>query len=269
MIAHPYVKAAGGKWDMFSQIGPLLPRDYEGYGEPFVGGGGTFFALLPDNATLSDSNARLIDTYLAVRDDVDGVIRDLRTLKYPDDYYAIRADFNNDRTSDRAKRAAWFIYLSKTCYNGLFRVNKKGGFNVPVGKYVNPTICDEANLRACSDVLQGRTILSGDFEVVAERAKPRSLWYFDSPYVPIKTDSFVGYSKDGFTEADHRRLAALFRRLTEEGVLCVASNSDTPLVRELYDGFDMTVVYRGNRISSKAGTRDKKVPELLIRSGRW
>lgn len=204
--AVPYLKWAGGKRSMLRHLLPVVPVSYGTYHEPFVGGGALFYALRPAKAVLSDVNGRLIRSYAAVRHDVEAVVKLLKTYPYEKEFFLTMRGVPIDDRSD-VELAAWLIYLNRTCFNGLYRVNRDNIFNVPFGRYANPTICDEANLRACSEALKGVAILHDPFETVLERAVAGDFVYFDPPYLPISaTSSFTGYSPDGFGPDDHRRL---------------------------------------------------------------
>ena len=189
--AHPFLKWVGGKRQLLSQIAPYVPTFTGTYYEPFVGGGALFFHLRPAHAVISDSNERLVRTYRGVRDDCEKVIDLLRTYRYEKSFYLAMRNRDIDRELD-SNVAAWMIYLNKTGFNGLYRVNSKNVFNVPFGKYTNPTICDVENLRACSAALKNATIEWSGFGVVLERRKAGDFVYFDPPYVPLSaTSSFT------------------------------------------------------------------------------
>ncbi|HVO68789.1 MAG TPA: DNA adenine methylase, partial [Aggregatilineaceae bacterium] len=241
--ARPFLKWAGGKQQLLSQFEAHFPSNLTRYVEPFVGGGAVFFHLwnthrLPKQTFLFDNNEELINTYLVVRDRVDELIEILAThqekhcKRY---YYKVR---NLDRRPVKlndVERAARTIYLNRTCYNGLYRVNSKGQFNVPMGSYKNPQVLHEDVLRAASAALQHSHIEPGDFRNVVNWAQAGDFFYFDPPYDPIsKTASFTGYTADHFHEADQRDLAEVFTRLSEKGCLCMLSNSHTPFIFELY-----------------------------------
>jgi DNA adenine methylase len=269
--AHPFLKWAGGKWAIARHIESLLPHDARRrvYREPFLGGGAMFFYLQPEQAFLSDSLASLITTYKVVQSNVDALVHHLEALRAThsnDQFYAIRTRFNAEKRASDIERAAWLIYLNKTCYNGLFRTNKGGDFNVPVGRFKNPGIVDPPKLRRAAAVLARASLLPAPFDHLLEAARPGDLIYFDPPYVPIsKTASFSAYSDGAFSEDDQARLAAAFRALDARACLLALSNSDTPLVRKLYAGFDLSPVIAPRAISSKAATRGE-VSELLIRN---
>jgi DNA adenine methylase len=263
--ARPFLKWVGGKGRLIVQLRPHLPAPFKRYFEPFAGGAALFFALAPSRASLTDVNAELIDCYRTVRDRVDDVIVALRRHRYaPEHYYRVRAlDPARLKLPERAART---IYLNKTGYNGLYRVNRAGKFNVPMGRYTNPTVCDPENLRACSAALQGVELERRDFAEQASRAKPGDFVYFDPPYDPMSaTAAFTSYAPGGFGLDAQRRLADLFAALARKGVHVVLSNSDTPLVRELYRSFRITPILAARSINSR-GSRRGKVGEVLVTS---
>ncbi len=260
----PFLKWVGGKGQLLGQIWPHLPQKFGCYHEPFLGGGAMFFAVRPRRAMLSDVNRELVDCYTAVRDQVEDVIRALRDHRYErEHYYAVRAQ---DMTALSAPvRAARTIFLNRTGFNGLYRVNRSGQFNVPFGRYTNPLICDENNLRRCSEVLQGAELRVQDFTLAAESMMPGDLAYFDPPYVPVSaTANFTGYSADGFTNSDQARLARLFGRLVQQrGVHALLSNADVPALRSLYHGFSAATLQAGRAINCNTERRGK-VNEVLV-----
>ena len=264
VVARPFLKYAGGKTALLPKILPLLPAKINTYYEPFVGGGAVFFALAAEKrfkrAVIGDVNDDLIETYFSIQHDLDELVRRLKAHagKHSEEY------FYKVRAQKGVNIAARLIYLNRTCFNGLYRVNRKGEFNVPFGKYANPTICDEENLRAVSIALRRVGLLSGDFERSTMRAKRGDTVYFDSPYAPLsETSNFTGYAKGGFGEADQTRLRDCFAELDARGVHVLLSNSDTPLVRKLYKGFKLEEVQAPRRVNSKGGKRGN-VGELLI-----
>ncbi len=263
--ARPIIKWAGGKWKLLAQLQRLLlPASAIGaYYEPFVGGAAMFFSLQHHPATLSDTNGELINLYSAIRDHVDDVIAALSAhLNEKDYYYQVRAQSPESLTP--IERAARFIYLNKTCYNGLYRVNRRGQFNVPFGSYRNPTICDEPNLRAASRALQEVTLLHADYESTLKSAQAGDFIYFDPPYQPVsKTASFTSYTDAPFGEEDQIRLAEAMRVLSARGCYVMQSNSDTPLIRQLYDGFHIETIQANRAINCKASGRGA-VTELVI-----
>ena len=263
----PVLKWVGGKGRLLPELLARLPQTYGAYHEPFVGGGALFFALAGagrlGQVYLSDANAALIDVYLALRDDVDGVIIALQAHRYEHDhYYHVRAQRPDDLTLP--ERAARVIYLNKTCYNGLYRENRAGQFNVPFGRYANPTICDEPNLRAASAILQQADIARRRFDTVLDYAKAGDFVYFDPPYVPLSsTANFTTYDRTGFGPDDQTQLRDVFAELAQRGVRAMLSNSDTPFVRELYAGFRVEQLFAARAVNSKANGRGK-VAELLV-----
>lgn len=266
MPARPFLKWVGGKGRLVPDLLARMPSRYGAYYEPFVGGGALFFAASPHGSLyLSDASSELINLYTTIKTRVQDLIRELKGNGYVYDekvFYAIR----NETPSTAVKRAARTIYLNKTCFNGLYRVNRKGSFNVPFGRYTNPTILDEENLRACAHALRMASIDRFDFAVSTKGALKNDFVYFDPPYVPLsETSDFTKYTAGGFTAADQERLAQEFRRLASRGVYVMASNSDTPLVRRLYKGFNIEEVQVGRTVNSKKGARGK-VGELIIRS---
>ena len=267
--ARPVLKWAGGKGRLLPELIHRLPETYAAYHEPFIGGGALFFALAGrgriGRAFLSDANASLIDVYLALRDEVEAVVAALGEHVYErEHYYRVRA--RRPENLSLPERAARVIYLNKTCYNGLYRENRKGQFNVPFGRYKNPTICDEPNLRAASAALQGVDIARRHFSTVLESAQPGDFVYFDPPYHPLSaTANFTAYDRGGFGPDDQRQLRDVFAALGVRGVRAMLSNSDTPFIRELYDGFPVDQVFVARAVNSKANGRGK-VAEVIVRN---
>ncbi len=269
--ASPIVKWVGGKTRLLPEIVARLPRAYGRYYEPFAGGAAVFFNLAPHAAVIADRNADLIATYRAVASDVEGVIRQLaihREAHGERHYYATRARWNDPGLKwTSLDRAATFIYLNRTCYNGLYRVNRAGGFNVPMGRYKNPLICDPDGLRAASKVLAGATIKHADYHEAVADARAGDLVYFDPPYDPVTTTAnFVSYTADCFGPDDQRALASLARELVARGVAVVLSNSDTPFIRSLYKGLRIDRVRCARAINCNADRRGD-VDEVLVLGG--
>jgi DNA adenine methylase len=270
-VAGPIVKWVGGKTRLLPEIAARLPRSYNRYFEPFAGGAAVFFSVAPRTAVLADSNPDLIGTYRAVAQDVEGVIRRLaihREAHAEKHYYATRARWNDATVAWTAlDRAAAFIYLNRTCYNGLWRVNRAGGFNVPMGRYKNPPICDADGLRAASRALARTTLLCADYKAAVATARAGDLVYFDPPYDPVTTTSnFVSYTAGAFGPDDQRALAQLAHRLAARGVGVVLSNSDTPFVRSLYKGLRVDRVRCARAINCNAERRGD-VDEVLVMGG--
>ena len=260
--ARPFVKWAGGKRTLIPDIAQRLPPDgFNVYWEPFMGGGAVFFALDSQIgvAQLSDVNAELALTYQVVRNDPDGLISLLEqhTERHGKTYYKRVRGVRGKPTS--LEVAARFIYLNKTCFNGLYRVNKKGQFNVPIGSYQNPKICDAENIRNASEVLSKAAIRFGDFQKIAPGSG--DFVYADPPY----DKTFTGYAKDGFNEDDQRRLRDAALRWHELGAFAMLSNADTPLINDLYNRppFVRHQVQAPRTINCKGDGREK-VGELLI-----
>ena len=276
MNPSPFVKWAGGKTQLLSQFEPFFPTSFGRYVEPFVGGGAVFFDLFRQGrlagkeTVLVDSLEELINCYRAIQNRVDELIAELlrhESHKHDEEYfYQVRAWDRTPGYTQRGEieRAARFLFLNRTCYNGLYRVNRSGEFNVPFGRYDNPTICAEGNLRAVSRALQGVRLLAGDFAQCLETAAPGDFVYLDPPYHPLSgTANFTSYTSDAFGAEDQRRLAGLFRELDRLGCQVMLSNSSTDFVREIYGDYQQVEVQATRVISSKAGARGA-IPELLV-----
>ena len=271
--AAPFLKWAGGKGQLVDELLERAPRSFGRYHEPFVGGGALFFALegegrLRHGARLCDANAKLVTVWVTVQTRVEELIDRLTELEKKnseEEFYKIRAKVPKNPLDASAR----LLYLNRTCFNGLFRENASGGFNVPYGHYANPRIVDAENLRRVAGVLQGVEIACESFLESASHAKEGDFVYFDPPYDPVsKTSSFTAYARGGFGDNEHWALALCFQRLAERGVHVLLSNSDTPLTRELYQrpefGFD--TVQAARSINSKVERRGN-VSEILV-SGR-
>jgi DNA adenine methylase len=272
----PIVKWAGGKAQLLAQFEPFFPVHFQRYLEPFVGGGAVFFHLYNQGrlggreSILIDRLEELINVYRVARDHVQALVAELHQHEPhkhdADYYYEVRAW---DRRSDYhgrsdVERAARFIYLNRTCYNGLYRVNRKGQFNVPFGRYRNPTICDAENLRLVSRSLRGVVLEVGDFARCLEWAGPEDFIYLDPPYHPLsKTAYFTSYTSAPFRMKDQQRLAATFEELNRRGCQIMLSNSYTPSIQRLYQGYEQAQVQATRAISSKADQRGA-IPELLV-----
>lgn len=268
-MTYPFLKWAGGKRQLLPAILNRLPSEMGTFYEPFLGGGAVLFALAREGcfrkAVVNDVNQELVHTYETLRssEGVNGVIALLKTYPYERTFYdEMRARIPANLTPVEA--AARFIYLNRTGFNGLYRVNKDGRFNVPFGAYTNPTICDDSNLLAVRDCLKDVTFESRDFEESVAPATAGDVVYFDPPYLPKSaTSNFTSYTEKGFSLAEHRRLAALFRRLADRGVRCLLSNSDVPLTRELYEGLKVETVDARRNINSDGDGRGA-VTEILV-----
>lgn len=267
----PFLKWAGGKSQLLPVILPLIPEKIDTYYEPFVGGGAVLFALQPKNAIVSDKNWRLINCYEVIQSDPEALIQKIQALGESDkETYKTQKALINSKTAWKVPEvdlAAAFIYLNKTCYNGLYRVNKKGEFNTPFGDYKNPTIVDPESIRDTSRYLSTNNIIlrHGDFLLYIERTgiAPNDFVYFDPPYAPSSDTSFANYESGGFDDDNHRRLRAACSALTRKGVKWMQSNSDTPFIRELYKGYRMIEVQARRNINCN-GSQRGPVGELLI-----
>lgn len=246
----PLLKWAGGKTQLLDKIVPKIPTKYGRYIEPFIGGGALFFAARPETAVIADSNPELVNLYRSVADDVDGVIQLLAECRNTEEaFYALRSlDYTSLSPVEAAART---IFLNRTCFNGLYRVNKKGQFNVPFGHYKNPRVLDEDALRAASSLLRNTTIVCGDYKVVLrEHAKPGDFVFLDPPYLPVSAYAdFKRYTKEQFYEEDHMELADEVKRLHELGCHVVLTNSNHPLVHEQYSLFPIEVMQTKRYIS--------------------
>lgn len=265
--AAPFLKWAGGKSRILSKVTAQLPPEITGrYFEPFLGGGAVFFGLQPTGGVqLSDINGELVNVYRCVRDEVDALIGDLGRHRYEKNYYyAVRAQDPQSLTD--LERASRLIFLNRTCFNGLYRVNRRGQFNVPFGRYTNPTICQEDRLRAASAALADCAIGQLDYATAVSSADSGDVVYFDPPYDPISpTANFTSYASGGFGRPEQERLSKLFAKLSDKGVHCTLSNSDTPFIRSLYSDFRITQIEAPRAISRSAAGR-KPVLEVLVSS---
>lgn len=259
--ASPFLKWAGGKRSIMTELTSRVPDKYSAYREPFIGGGALFLQLQPSNASISDVNERLINTYLCVRDNVEKIIEYLSYMMSShskDNYYLRRADFNKEFLSDEAN-AALFIYLNKTGFNGIYRVNKDNKFNVPVGSKLEPFELDYENLRVVSTALRTVNISTKPFSDV--QVGFRDFIYLDPPY----HETYAGYSKAPFGEQDHELLADFCGNADKSGAYFMQSNSDTPFIRNLYEGYNIEIVSASRSISRSKEGRGR-YDELLIRN---
>lgn len=258
----PFVKWAGGKRQLLSQIKMRMPETFNRYFEPFVGGGAVYFDLLPQHAALNDINRSLINAYTQIRCDPSGFLDAIagydRKIKEggKEYYYKTRAFYNNKMMKDEydMELAALFVFLNKHCFNGLYRVNVKGLFNVPYNNSVRES-CTADGIMAISQSLQSVTINVGDFEPVCDMAEAGDFVFIDSPYAPLNPSSFESYTKEGFDVESHKRLAQVFYRLTSRGVLCMLTNHNTEFINQLYDGYNREVVDVKRMINSDAKNR--------------
>ncbi|NPA81409.1 MAG: DNA adenine methylase [Epsilonproteobacteria bacterium] len=273
----PFVKWVGGKRGLLEQIIPLFPIKFNNYHEPFVGGGAVFFELYSKEflknkkVILSDINEELIITYQVVKEKPLELIKRLEEYKENHSnefYYEIREldRKNNYKTLSPLEKATRFIYLNKTCFNGLYRVNKKGFFNVPIGRYKNPNIVDREIILSASEALQNVTILHQSFEKVLKYVKKGDFIYFDPPYYPLnKTSNFTSYNSNCFLEEEQIKLYNVFKELDKMGCYVALSNSDTIFIKELYKEYDINIVNANRFINSKSSGRGK-ISEVLVRN---
>ena len=266
---YPIVKWVGGKRQLMFELLKNMPKSYNRYFEPFIGGGALFFELQPQNGYISDMNKELITLYTVVRDDVYELIDDLNKHKVSKEYFLkIR---NLDRTEkynslSDVKIASRFIYLNRTCFNGMYRVNSQGQFNVPFGNYKNPRIVDAENLINCSKLLKNTEIYCADFSEILNKVQKGDFVYFDPPYVPLnETSSFTSYTKDGFDLDMQFKLRDVCDELDSKGVMFMLSNSDTKLVNELYSNYEIKKVFASRAINANPNGRGK-ITEVLVKN---
>ncbi len=273
-LVKPFLKWAGGKRQLVPEImGHHLPQNYNSqtYYEPFIGGGALLFSLQPKKAVINDTNAELINCYKVVKDSVDELIDNLQIHQNNEDYYYTIRDWDReegfqDKTS--VERASRIIFLNKTCFNGLFRVNSQGQFNVPFGRYKNPNILDKAVLKAVSNYLNDNkiTILNMDFQDALKDARKGEFIYIDPPYDPVSvTASFTGYDVNGFNKNEQVRLKNTFEELDARGCRVLLSNAYTQFIRDLYKDYPQTKISAIRAINSNAEKRGK-VDEILVKN---
>ena len=271
----PFIKWVGGKRGLLEQILPYLPNNFNNYYEPFVGGGALFFELFSHGllrnkkVVLSDINSELINTYLVVKNNPHALISELEKYKKQHSkefYYKIREldrqkDYDKLSSLDKATR---FIYLNKTCYNGLYRVNKKGYFNTPIGRYKNPNIADRETILNASEALQNVTIKHQSFEEIIKEVQKDDFVYFDPPYYPLNNSSnFTSYDSNTFLKNEQLRLFELFDRLNSNGIKVVQTNSDTEFIKVLYKKYYINILITKRSINCKNNGRGK-ITEVLI-----
>jgi len=265
-----FVKWAGGKKQLIEQFKPLFPKEIKRYIEPFVGGGAVLFYVLktykPKEVFIFDINEELINTYEIVRDDVENLIIELKKLKSlhnKEHYYQIRAE--NPQLLSKLTRASRFIYLNKTCFNGLYRVNLSGGFNVPIGSYKNPLVCPEEDLKEISKLLKNVKIINGSFKECLDFARKGDFVYFDPPYYPLNKTSFTTYTKDKFLDEEQKQLKEVFSKLDKGGCKVMLSNSDSKFIKDLYKNYYISFVKATRMINCNASKRGK-INEVVVRN---
>ena len=267
----PFIKWAGGKRQLLAQIRARMPESFNNYYEPFVGGGAVIFDLLPTSAVINDINKALVNAYRQICKASDEFLKKLNELDEAmwedgkEYYYSLREHYNDKLMKEEfdVELAALFVFINKHCFNGLYRVNGKGLFNVPYNNSRNSS-CDEDTIRAISEYLKNVTILEGDFQAACQNAKKGDFVFFDSPYAPLNPTSFESYTKEGFDIESHKRLAELYDELTSRGCYCMLTNHNTELINELYGnkGYKMDVVSVKRMINSDATNRVGK--EVII-----
>ncbi len=268
---HRFIKWAGGKQQLIEQFEPLFPKEVNTYFEPFVGSGAVAFYVIqkfkPKKVLLSDTNEELINAFNIVKSDCNKLILNLKEHKH-NHMVKGRSYYDEMRSLDLSKlskleRAARFIYLNKTCFNGLYRVNSKGKFNVPMGSYKNPDIVQEDKLKKISNILKNVEIKAMPFEKVVDLAKNGDFVYFDPPYYPLNKSSFTTYTKNNFLDEEQKRLAEVFDKLTEKGCLCMKSNSDTEFIKGLYKKYNIKTV-KARRMINCDATKRGEINEVVI-----
>ena len=260
----PFVKWAGGKRQLIPQIRERMPKQFNNYYEPFVGGGAVIFELLPENAVINDINRALINAYQMICDHPQEFLQEINRLDAEmwedgkEYYYSLREHYNDKLMKDEfdVELAALVVFINKHCFNGLYRVNGKGLFNVPYNNSRRSSV-DEQSIMEISEYLRNVTIISGDFEAACEGASAGDFVFIDSPYAPLNPTSFESYTKEGFDIESHKRLANLFDELTARGCYCMLTNHNTELINELYGnkGYKIDVVSVKRMINSDASNR--------------
>ncbi len=266
----PFIKWAGGKTQLLPEILSRLPKNYNNYFEPFLGGGAVFFALNPKKAFLSDLSKDLITTYKVIKNDYEALANELSNYEYNEEfYYNLRAQDRGKENYEKLsnlKVAARFIYLNKTCFNGLYRVNSKGEFNVPFGKYKNPSFFKIENLKACSNALESAELNTASYLETLKQIKKDDLIYLDPPYSPLnKTSSFTSYTKDGFNNDKQKELRDFCIEVDKIGAKFILSNSYNTLILELYKDFKIETIKAKRAINSKANKRNS-INEVIVRN---
>lgn len=262
-MVKPFVKWAGGKRQLVNKLFENIPSSFSNYHEPFVGGGALYFKLwnegLIKKAYLNDFNEHLYNLYIIIKKKPEELIEELKSLKYKNEkstYYKLRDRYNLKKYMDDTERAALFIYFNKTGFNGLWRVNSKDEYNVPIGRYKNPKICDGDNIRLVSEALKKAELSNNDFSLVMKYASPKDFVYFDPPYHPLSTTSnFTTYTKIDFTEKDQIRLKEVYVALDLKKVNVMLSNSPAPLITQLYSNYEQKLVDAKRMINCKGDKR--------------
>lgn len=263
-VARPFIKWAGGKHRLLAQFDACFPKGFQRYCEPFVGSGAVFFHFwnqkrLPEQVFLFDNNEELINVYRAIRDRLEELLDLLAGFQANHNaefYYQVRNLDRQPASLGEVEKAARTIYLNRTCYNGLYRVNQRGQFNVPMGRYTNPQILNKEALQTAHTALQNVCLEVKDFRQVVDLGQPGDFFYFDPPYHPVSpTSNFTSYTAGGFRDQDQKDLADVFTRLTDKGCFCMISNSYTPYILNLYREFRIETVFAQRNINSDANGR--------------
>lgn len=270
----PVIKWAGGKTQLLEHITKMLPKEYNNYFEPFIGGGALLFELSNKTATINDINSELINMYIQIKEKPEEIIYYLSILDNEHEkvvdkksyYYDIRNKFNENLETNTLEQACRLIYINKHCFNGLYRVNSRGLFNVPFNNKKSGRSFDKKNIIEVSNYLKNVDILNVDFEDAVKNAKKGDFVFFDSPYVPLNPTSFTDYTKEGFDYNDHIRLSKLFKKLSDCGIYCMLTNHNTELVNKLYYDFNLYVVKVSRNINCNAINR--KGEEIIITNYR-
>lgn len=268
----PVLKWAGGKRQLLDALIPLVPKDYSVYCEPFVGGGALFFALQPQSACINDVNYELIRVYTVIKNDVDALIEQLKQFQNnKDQFYEIRSwDRNKDKYTHLSdiEKAARIIYLNRTCFNGLFRVNASGEFNVPFGNYANPNIVNEPVLRAISFYFNNSEIVFNavDYAEILKNLPDNAFVYLDPPYDPVSvTANFTSYTKDGFSRDEQIRLRKCCDELNERGIKFMLSNSATDFIYDQYSKYNIEIISAKRLVGADASKRGR-IQEVIVRN---
>lgn len=272
LLVAPVLKWVGGKRQLIEAFSPLLPQKYTSYCEPFVGGGALLFHLQPKTAYVNDINSDLMRVYTVIKDQVDELIEEIKTYKNESTFFYSVRDWDRDRQKydslSDVKKAARILYLNKTCYNGLYRVNNAGEFNSPFGNYRNPNIVNEPVLRAVSSYFNNSTVTftSVDYTEVLSNVKKGTFVYLDPPYDPIsETSNFTGYSRGGFSKEEQVRLRMCCDELDKRGIKFMLSNSATDFIKDQYSAYNITEVH-AKRVINSVGTKRGDVDEIVVRN---
>ena len=266
-MCKPVIKWVGGKRQLINELKSFLPKKYNRYFEPFIGGGALFFSLKHKNSFISDYNHELTNLYTIIKEKPLELIKDLNRHKNDEDYYynirALDRDEAKYKKLSNVKKASRFIYMNKTGFNGLYRVNQKGQHNVPFGKYKNPSWLDEENILECSKLLSHTEIQTGDFEIIKEHIQKGDFVYFDPPYVPLNNTSFTSYTNQGFDTEMQERLKNLCDYIDSIGAYFMLSNSYTDYILDLYKNYEIKTVMANRAVNCKATGRGK-IKEVVV-----